>query len=195
MPATLIAKPPEENTAITVPFVSDLRHNLRTAHEKVRENTKRFAKVEKRYYDNKIKPDNLQVGQKVWLFWPKPQEQSKFRKLYKMWTGPWTIIKFKTPLVVEIEHVAKKTRHAKLSRQTVHVDRLTPCRIEVEAETGATDVEPEEETQPVEDTQPDSQAETQDLFSHIGLVLGRSRLRKWYGCIPAIRYDRTLLLE
>ena len=91
MPATLIARPPEEDTTVTVPFVADLRDNLRAAHERIRENTKRFAKVEKKYYDRKSKPDNLKVGQRVWLFWPKPLGQMKFKKLYKFWNGPWTV--------------------------------------------------------------------------------------------------------
>jgi len=87
MPATLIARPPEEDTTVSVPFVCDLRDNLRAAHEKIRENTKHFAKVEKRYYDKKAKPDNLKVGQRVWLFWPKPQEQMRYKKLYKLWNN------------------------------------------------------------------------------------------------------------
>ena len=151
MPATLIARPPEEDTTVSVPFVADLRDNLRAAHEKIRENTKRVAKVEKRYYDTKSKPDNLKVGQRVWLFWPKPLEQMKFKKLYKLWNGPWKIVKFKSPLVVEIEHCSKKTKHGKFSRQIVHVDRLTPCKLETEVEM-EDEVEPSTGTQGVTDT-------------------------------------------
>ena len=141
MPATVIARPPEEDTTVSVPFVADLRDNLRAAHERIRENTRRFAKVEKRYYDQKAKPDHLKVGQNVWLFWPQPTERMKFKKLYKPWNGPWKIIKFKSPLVVEIEHVSKKTKHGRPSRQVVNVDRLTPCKVETVEEEDS-DVEP-----------------------------------------------------
>ena len=158
MPATLIARPPEEDTTVSVPFVADLRDNLRAAHERIRENTKRFAKTEKKYYDKKAQPDNLKVGQKVWFFWPKPLEQMRFKKLYKFWNGPWIITKFKSPLVVEIEHVSKKTKHGRLSKQTVHVDRLTPCKLADDVEVES-DVEPD--TQPTTDTQADTQAATQ----------------------------------
>ena len=72
-----------------------------------------------------------------------------------VWNGPWKIIKFKSPLVVEIEHCSKKTKHGKFSRQTVHVDRLTPCKLETEVET-EDDVEPSTSTQGVVDTQSDS---------------------------------------
>ena len=37
LPATLIAKPPEESSTISVPFARDLRDALRHAHQRVRE--------------------------------------------------------------------------------------------------------------------------------------------------------------
>ena len=37
--------------------------------------------------------------------------------------GPWRIELFKSPLVVVLRHTEKRTR------QTVHIDRLLPCRI------------------------------------------------------------------
>ena len=99
----------------------------------------------------------------------------KFKKLYKFWNGPWRITKFKSPLVVEIEHASKKTKHGRPSKQTVHVDRLTPCKLETDEETDS-DVEPVTDSQPIadtqadaQDTQVDTQADTQldsqDLFS------------------------------
>ena len=91
----------------------------------------------------------------------------KFKKLFKHWNGPWKIIKFKSPLVVEIEHVSKRTKHGRLSKQIVHVDRLTPCKVEtVEEEDSA--VEPDTDSQSIadtQDTQLDTQADSQDLFS------------------------------
>lgn len=121
LPATLIASPPEETTTVTVPFVVDLRDTLRSAHRKVRAATKSVAKTQKRYYDQRSKTVDFAVGQSVWLYWPKPPVRQKFKKLQRLWTGPWIIIRFKTPLVVEIQHFQKK------NKQTVHVDRLAPC--------------------------------------------------------------------
>jgi len=44
MPATLIAKPPGEDTTAIVLFLSNLRDTLRAAPEKVRRNTLTFCK-------------------------------------------------------------------------------------------------------------------------------------------------------
>ena len=84
----------------------------------------------------------------------------RFKKLYKFWNGPWVITKFKSPLVVETEHVSKKTKHGRLSKQTVHVDRLTPCKLADDVEVES-DVEPDADTRPAADTQVDTQADTQ----------------------------------
>ena len=46
----------------------------------------------------------------------------KFRKLQRLWTGPWRIELYKSPLVVVLKHTEKRTR------QTVHIGRLLPCR-------------------------------------------------------------------
>ena len=165
LPATLIASPPDEADKVNVPFVRDLRDRMREAHEKVRQNTKRFARTEKRYYDSKARPQNLKEGQRVWLYWPKPLEMSKFKKLNRFWSGPWTIVKFKSPLVVEIRHTTDKGKNGKLKVQTVHVDRLTPCQTPPDAETDGGMVVPDGQT--VEDTQTveDNQTDTQDMES------------------------------
>jgi len=55
------------------------------------------------------------------MFWPRPPVRQKFRKLQRLWTGPWRIESFKSPLVVVLKHTCKR------ARQTVHVDRLLPC--------------------------------------------------------------------
>jgi len=63
LPATLIARPPEEPAKISVPFVVDFRDTLRTAHQKVRENTKKTARTQKTYYDQRTRPFRYEVGQ------------------------------------------------------------------------------------------------------------------------------------
>ena len=142
LPATLIARPPQEPSRTTVPFVKDLRDALRDAHTRVREATKAAAKFERRTFDQKSRQTKFVEGQLVWLFWPKPPVRQKFRKLAKLWTGPWRIDHFKSPLVVELKHTESRRR------QTVHVDRLLPC------ETEPTDsvTIPPTESQPIDDS-------------------------------------------
>jgi len=119
LPAAVIARPPEEPTRTSVPFVRDLREALRDAHEKVRKTTKATARTQKIIMMKNL--NKVQQGQLVWLYWPRPPDRQKFKKLQKLWTGPWKIERFKTPLVVLLKHTLKNTR------QTVHVDRLLPC--------------------------------------------------------------------
>jgi len=117
MPAALIDRPPEEPHRTTVPFVRDLRDT----HQRVRDATRSSARTQKVYYDERSKQTVFTEGQLVWMFWPRPPVRQKFRKLQRLWTGPWCIESFKSPLVVVLKHTGKRTR------QTVHVDRLLPC--------------------------------------------------------------------
>ena len=52
----------------------------------------------------------------------RPLLRQQKRKLQRLWSGPWRIIKFQSSLVVVIQNL-KTNKH-----QTVHVDRLAPCR-------------------------------------------------------------------
>jgi len=60
VPVTLIAKPPEETSVVTVPLVSNLR--------RVRETTQAIAKTQKMSYDRTIKPAKFVSDQLVWLY-------------------------------------------------------------------------------------------------------------------------------
>jgi len=121
MPAALIARPPEEPHRTTVPFVRDLRDTLRDAHQRVRDATRSSAQTQKLYYDVRSRQAVFTEGHLVWMFCPRPPVRQKFRKLQRLWTGPWRIESFKSPLVVVLKHIVKR------SRQTVHVNRLLPC--------------------------------------------------------------------
>jgi len=101
-------------------------------------------------------------GQKVWLFWPRPPVRQKFRKLQKLWTGPWVIKSFKTPLVVVIKHPEKRTR------QTVYVDRLLPCTasVSVSAQTDLdvlSDTSTQTEELSLADSQPWDESQSQSV--------------------------------
>jgi len=60
-------------------------------------------------------------GQKVWLYRPRLPVRQQYKKLTPLWTGPWKIVLFKSPVVVELHHVSNG------AVQVVHVDRLLPC--------------------------------------------------------------------
>ena len=74
------------------------------------------------YYDRRSKRLQFHTGQLVWLYWPKPPIRQRFKKLSQLWTGPWKIDHFKSPVVVEIHSTVGKKK-----RQTVNIDRLVPC--------------------------------------------------------------------
>ena len=86
MPAALIARPPEEPYTTSVPFVNNLRDTLRDAHHRVRNATRSSARTQKSYYDERAHVISFDVGQLVWLYWPRPPVRQRFRKLQRLWT-------------------------------------------------------------------------------------------------------------
>ena len=62
----------------------------------------------------------------VWLYWPRPLIRQTKKKLTQLWTGPWKIKQFKSPIVVEIQNIHTH------KHQTVHVDRITSCKTQTE---------------------------------------------------------------
>jgi len=83
------------------------------------------------------------------LYWLKPSVRQKHRKLTRVWTGPWTITTFRSPIIVELKDIASGRK------QIVHVDRIVPC-LNQETETDIEVVEQmsQSPTQTVADTQP-----------------------------------------
>jgi len=129
LPASLIVAPPEENVHQSS-FVKDFQESLRQAHQQVRRAMGSSAKAEKTYFDRRVKKYSLFVGQKVWLYWPKPLVRQKHRKLTRVWTGPWTITTFRSPIVVKLNN------NVSGRKQIVHVNRIVPClNQETETET------------------------------------------------------------
>jgi len=136
--ATLIARPPEEPQSVSVPFVRDLRDCIRGAHARVRQATQATAKTQKQYYNKSVREQKFQIGQLVWLYWPNPPVRQKYRKLQQVWTGPWRILEFRSDVVVTIQHTLKRTK------QTVHINRLTPCKSPEPQNLTTFDTHPEE---------------------------------------------------
>ena len=120
LPCTLIAQPPHD-TPVSTTYAATFRNNLRDAHQRVRASMHASARTQKRYFDARVKQHTFHVGQLVWMYWPLPRIRSTFRKLTKLWTGPWEILAFSSSLVVQVKHTTTR------KRQTVHIDRLVPC--------------------------------------------------------------------
>jgi len=121
MACSFIAAPPHD-TEPNTDFTTELRDNLRDSHNRIREALHTSARTEKRYFDRRVRYQPFRVDQLVWLYWPRPLVRSSHRKLVKLWTGPWRILRFESPLVVQIKHTVSH------KKQTVHVDRLMPNR-------------------------------------------------------------------
>jgi len=125
-------QPPEEPVAVT----ADFRQNMRNAHASVGGATSRAEKTQKNYFDKYVKGPPFALNQLVWLYWRRPLLRSRSRKLTRSWTGPWRIVEFKTTIVVVVQNV--KTH----KKQTIHVDRLVPCRSRLYDEAEETVVPP-----------------------------------------------------
>ena len=109
------------DTPVSTKYAANFRTTLRDAHQRVRALMNSSARTQKRYFDDRIKQHTFTIGQLVWMYWPLPRIRSTYRKLTKLWTGPWEILAFSSPLVVQVRHMTTR------KRQTVHVDRLVPC--------------------------------------------------------------------
>ena len=83
LPASLIVAPPEENVPQSR-FVQDFQDNLRQAHQQVRQAMGSSAVAENPYFDRRVKRYSFFVGQKVWLYWPRPLVRQKHRKLTRV---------------------------------------------------------------------------------------------------------------
>jgi len=64
------------------------------------------AVAEKNYFDRRVKSYSFAMGQKVWLYWLRPLVRQKHRKLTRLWTGPWVITLFRSPIVVKLKEVS-----------------------------------------------------------------------------------------
>ena len=141
LPASLIARPPVEPVNTTVPFINDLRDVMQDAHKQISQATKKEARTQRKYYDDRSRMTRFHEGLKIWLYWPRPPVRQQFKKLTCLWTGPWKIVLFKSLVVVELHHVSNG------AIQVVHVDRLLPC-VSLPAIGDETDDEPDTDNPP-----------------------------------------------
>jgi len=119
-PVTLITSPPNEGDSELLPFSTQFRQNMRSTHDKVRRMSRLAAKTQKNYYDSKTRGLTFHKGQWVYLYQPQPLLRQRYKKLQRLWLGPYEITKFHSELTVEIKSInTNKTK-------CVHVDRLWP---------------------------------------------------------------------
>ena len=75
-----------------------MRERLQEMSSIARENLVRAQKKQKRYYDERAKPQALEVGDKVLVLAP-----TKRSKLQLEWTGPYSVTKQVSPIDYEVE--------------------------------------------------------------------------------------------
>ena len=98
-------------------FVADLRENLETAYQDVRQNLKMAQRRQKDAYDKGVK--HYQAGDFVLRFSLelKPGEASKFQR---QWEGPYKIVK----QVTEVNYLVKKVGGRSGKSKVVHFNNL-----------------------------------------------------------------------
>ena len=88
-----------------------------------KENDEKSRERYKKYYDDHIKDDLLTVGDRVYLYTPQLAAKMKTgRKLLSPWTGPYTIIRYVSPVTIKLRACAD----LKELESPVHVNRV--CR-------------------------------------------------------------------
>ncbi|KAJ8040010.1 hypothetical protein HOLleu_14191 [Holothuria leucospilota] len=102
--------------------VSDLRQNLNSTFERVRENMKVKQRREKDFYDVKAHGKPYEVGDYFWLH-VTARKKGVTSKLTAPWQGPYKILKKISDLVYRIQHVNNKRK-----RSVVHFNRLKRCQ-------------------------------------------------------------------
>jgi len=79
LPASLIARPPVEPIDTTVPFVTDVCDVMRDAHERVRRATKKEARTQRKYYDDRSRMTRFHEGKKFGCIGQDHQSDSNIR--------------------------------------------------------------------------------------------------------------------
>ena len=110
--------PTDAVSSPTLPqFVCEMRQNLASVHQHVRENLKIAAGAMKLRHDAKASQEVLSPGDKVWLYNPK-RKKGMCPKLSSDWEGPFTIINRLSDVIYRI----KGERRSK--PKVVHFNRL-----------------------------------------------------------------------
>lgn len=97
-------------------YVTDLKHRMQESRQMAREHLISSKNKNKDYYDKKINPINVKIGDKVLM-----KNMNKKNKLEQHWLGPFEVVEINSPVNVSILKNNKKTvvhmNHLKLFNQ------------------------------------------------------------------------------
>ena len=118
LPLDIVYGSPDEELAEDYDrFVERVRERT-TAFAEVRENLKRSAERNKRYYDLGVKSKRFEVGQWVLYIKTKRKLRGKKMKWKRQYEGPFLVIRTPSSETVEIQ------KSAKTRARVVHIDEL-----------------------------------------------------------------------
>jgi hypothetical protein len=116
----MFGKPCDSRLIEPADYVSKITEELEFAYEYVRERLDKNAIRQKRYYDLKASGNELEVGNRVWLFTPF-QKKGLSSKLTRKWTGPIVIIE---KLVDVLFKIKRNLSNKKEKSKIIHFDHL-----------------------------------------------------------------------
>ena len=82
----------------------ELLQRMHQTHEMVRQRNEHYREGYRRYHNEHTRPHQLQVGDKVLLYEPAKVNTPFARKMQRPYTGPYTILEFVRPKVVDLRH-------------------------------------------------------------------------------------------
>jgi hypothetical protein len=100
----MFGKPQEIKYRSPEEYVTNQMEKMEMAYEYVRNNLAKNAVRQKRIYDLKASGNNLEKGQKVWLYIPF-QRKGLSPKLARKWTGPYIIIEKLGDVIFRIKKI------------------------------------------------------------------------------------------
>lgn len=112
---------PQDVSASVVEHRKRIVQNIEDYQRIARENIQRSQQAMKEYYDRKAKDPNFEVGDKVWVFTPKPKKGLS-RKLQHRWHGPYRIVQKLSPVHFRLR-ICNNNRAV---TTTVHANRMKP---------------------------------------------------------------------
>jgi len=120
-------------------FVVDQREKAETAYRTAREHLGVAAERRKKAYDARVKPNEFELGSRVWYFYPR-RFTKKSPKWQQNYTGPYEVIRVIPP----VNYVLRRTPKSKPF--VVHADKLKKCY----AQSPETEAVAAEKSSPVE---------------------------------------------
>jgi hypothetical protein len=115
----MLGRPPEEEyqKLPASEYAAGLIDSLENAHQAVSETVDQAYRYQKKQYDRRVRSEEYQVGQAVWLR-EYPYQPGKSKSLRRPYTGPWIVIAKYSRATYKIQKLSGG------KPQIVHSDRL-----------------------------------------------------------------------